>query len=80
MINPAIPLNYAPLGLSREEAAQHIGIGTTLFDEMVADGRMPPPKCINTRRVWNRVAVEQAFAALPDDSHPSNDDNPWDNL
>jgi predicted DNA-binding transcriptional regulator AlpA len=80
MINPAVSLNYTPLGLSRKEAARHIGIKTTLFDEMVADGRMPPPKCINTRRVWNRIAVEQAFAELPDDSQPSNDDNPWDNI
>jgi len=77
MNNPAVSLNYAPLGLSRNEAAQHIGIGTTLFDEMVADGRMPLPKCINTRRVWNRVAIEQAFSELPDDN-AANDDNPWD--
>jgi hypothetical protein len=77
MNNPAVSLNYAPIGLSREEAAQHIGIGTTLFDEMVADGRMPPPKCINSRRVWSRVTVEQSFAELPDDG-PANDDNEWD--
>ena len=79
MINPAVSLNYPRLGLSREEAAQHIGIGTTLFDKMVADGRMPPPKCINTRRVWNRIAVEQAFAELPDDG-PVKDDNPWNSI
>jgi predicted DNA-binding transcriptional regulator AlpA len=80
MPNQTISLNYAPLGMSREEVAQHIGIGTTLFDKMVADGRMPPPKCINTRRVWNRIAIEQAFAELPDDSRPANDDNPWDQV
>ena len=79
MNNPSGSLIYAPLGLSREEAAQHIGIGTTLFDEMVADGRMPLPKCINTRRVWNRVAIEQAFSELPDDG-AANDDNPWDGV
>ena len=79
MNNPSISLNYAPLGLSREDAAHHIGIGTTLFDEMVADGRLPPPKRMNSRRVWNRVALEQAFAELPDDG-PINDDNPWDGI
>lgn len=79
MNNPAVSLNYAPLGLSREEAARHIGIGTTLFDEMVADGRMPPPKCMNSRRVWNRVAVELSFDKLPDDGHAMNDDR-WSRI
>jgi hypothetical protein len=77
MNHHAPSLNYISLGLNREDAARHIGIGTTLFDEMVTDGRMPLPKCINTRRVWNRAAIEQAFAELPDDS-TANDDNPWD--
>lgn len=76
MNKSAASLNFPPLGLNREEAAKHIGIGTTLFDEMVSDGRMPLPKCINTRRVWNRVAIEQAFSELPDDG-AANDDNPW---
>jgi hypothetical protein len=35
------PIAYAPRGLSREEAARYIGVGTTLFDKMVAEGRMP---------------------------------------
>jgi hypothetical protein len=29
--------------LTREEAADYLGIGTTLFDEMVEDGRLPGP-------------------------------------
>jgi excisionase family DNA binding protein len=40
---------YAPRGLSRDEAARYIGVGTTKFDEMVADGRMPRPKRIDGR-------------------------------
>lgn len=31
-------------GLSREEAAMYVGVGSTKFDEMVNDGRMPKPK------------------------------------
>lgn len=57
---------YPPLGLSREEAARYLGIGPTLFDEMVADRRMPKPKKINSRVVWDRTALEVAFWALPD--------------
>jgi len=60
-----LPASLPPRGLSREEAAAYIGIGATKFDEMVADGRMPPAKRIDGRRVWDRHRVDSAFAALP---------------
>lgn len=56
-----------PIGLTREEAAEYIRVGVTKFDQMVADGRMPRPKRIDGRCVWYRVAVDRAFAALPDE-------------
>ncbi|WP_136617955.1 MULTISPECIES: hypothetical protein [Mesorhizobium] len=59
-------LSYPPRGLSREEAARYIGVGPTLFDEMVADGRMPRPKLINSRTIWDRVTLDIAFSSLPD--------------
>lgn len=52
-------------GLSRVEAAEYIGVGVTLFDQMVADGRMPPPRQANARLLWSRVEVEKWFLALP---------------
>jgi predicted DNA-binding transcriptional regulator AlpA len=69
-----LPVSLPPLGLSREQAADFVGVGTTLFDELVNDGRMPRPKRINKRTVWNRIKIEEAFFELPDD----NDSNPWD--
>jgi hypothetical protein len=54
-------------GLSRIEAAMYIGIGANKFDEMVEDGRMPKPKCIDNRKVFDIVALDQAFDLLPDD-------------
>ncbi len=59
------PLSYPPRGLSREEAARYIGVGVDLFDEMVADHRMPAPKCINRRVIWDRASIDMAFTALP---------------
>jgi hypothetical protein len=59
-------VSYPPRGLSRVEAARYVGVGTTLFDEMVADQRMPRPKLINNRTVWDRVTLDIAFSALPD--------------
>lgn len=60
-----LPPTLVPIGLSRIEAAAFIGVGASLFDEMVKDGRMPKPKAINSRTVWDRRAVERAFDLLP---------------
>ena len=54
-----------PRGLSREQAAAYLGIGPTLFDDMVSDGRMPDAKAIGSRRVWDRRALDEAFDKLP---------------
>jgi predicted DNA-binding transcriptional regulator AlpA len=64
-------------GLNRREAASYIGISPSLFDEMVADGRMPGPKRINSRTVWDRLRLDEAFAALPDEDYAVAD-NPWE--
>ncbi|RWH31596.1 hypothetical protein [Mesorhizobium sp.] len=60
-----LPPTLVPRGLSREVAAAYVGVGASLFDEMVKDGRMPKPKTINTRTVWDRRAVDRAFDLLP---------------
>jgi predicted DNA-binding transcriptional regulator AlpA len=67
---------YAPRGLSREEAARYVGVGVTKFDEMVADRRMPKPKRIDGRVVWDRLKIEAAFSDLPDDHRA----NPLDRI
>lgn len=52
-------------GLRRDQAAAYVGVSATLFDQMVADGRMPQPKMINSCVVWDRAALDVAFDALP---------------
>lgn len=61
-------------GLNRVEAAAYIGVGTTKFDALVAEGRMPKPKRIDGRRVWDIRALDSAFDELPDEGAA----NPWD--
>ncbi|WP_457103605.1 hypothetical protein [Mesorhizobium sp. URHB0026] len=58
------PLAYPPRGLSREEAARYVGVGITKFDQMVADRRMPKPKKVDGRVIWDRIKLEAAFADL----------------
>jgi len=67
---------YPPRGLSREEAARYVGVGTTKFDELVADGRMPRPQRIDGRVVWDRFKIEAAFSDLPEDGR----ENVWDRV
>lgn len=66
----------APRGLSRVEAAAYVGVSPSMFDLMVSDARMPAPKQINSRVVWDRRALDTAFDALPD----RDQQNPWDEV
>ena len=61
---PTLPIE--PRGLSRVVAAAYVGVGVTKFDQMVADGLMPPPVQLGGRKVWDKRAVDLAFDALSD--------------
>jgi predicted DNA-binding transcriptional regulator AlpA len=76
-LHTALPPSIPPRGLSRIQAAEYIGVGVTKFDEMVEDGRMPKPKRIDGRVVWDRIKLDAAFAALDDEPAPKNE---WDGL
>lgn len=69
-----LPLSCPPRGLARGAAAEYIGVGVSKFDQMVADRRMPQPKRIDGRKVWDRIELNEAFSALPDDAS----ENEWD--
>jgi excisionase family DNA binding protein len=66
-------------GLSRNEAAMYIGISAGKFDELVADGRMPAPKRIDGRKVWDVRELDLAFDALPSENCPSQGST-WDDF
>ncbi|CEG09492.1 hypothetical protein BN961_02918 [Afipia felis] len=63
-----------PRGLRRVDAAAYICVSPSLFDEMVKDGRMPGPRMINSRVVWDRFELDDSFEALPRKESA----NPWD--
>lgn len=60
-----LPPSLPPRGLSREQAAAYIGVSPSLFDDMVADGRMPQPREFNRRNVWDRYELDEHFGKLP---------------
>jgi len=72
-----LPQSLPPRGLSREQAATYVGISPSLFDTLVKDGRMPAPKRINSRTVWDRLELDDAFTALPSNDAAA---NPWDEI
>jgi hypothetical protein len=63
-------------GLSREESAMYIGVSAGKFDEMIKDGRMPGPRRIDARRIWDIRALDSAFDDLPFENAPAG--NSWD--
>jgi hypothetical protein len=62
--------------MGREEAARYVSVGVTKFMEMVKDRRMPRPKRIDGRVVWDRIKLDAAFTDLPEDVR----ENPLDAL
>jgi hypothetical protein len=74
MDKPKLPPNLPPRGLSRTESAAYIGISPTLFDTLVKDGRMPKPKLINTRTVWDIRQLDKAFDELPSEGEAESDE------
>ena len=70
-----LPISLAPRGLSRVAAAEYVGISPSKFDQMVTDGRMPGPKRIDGRVVWDVRQLNTAFDQLPTEDVS----NPWEN-
>jgi excisionase family DNA binding protein len=66
-------------GLSRGEAAMYIGISASKFDELVRDGRMPGPKRIDGRKIWDVHDIDVAFDALPSENQQSQGSS-WDDF
>ena len=62
----------APLrrGLSRGEAAAYVGIGTTLFDQLVANGTLPKGQKVFGRVIYDLRQLDRAlddlFDSVPD--------------
>ena len=49
---------------NRDEAAFYIGIGVTMFDDLVREGSMPKPVCIRSRKIWDIRALDLALDKL----------------
>jgi predicted DNA-binding transcriptional regulator AlpA len=66
-----------PRGLSRGASAAYLGIGTTLFDELVEKGEMPKSGKLSGRVVWDRRALDKFFDKI---FEPASEANKWANF
>lgn len=71
-----------PRGLPRTEAATYIGCSPRKFDYMVEDGRMPSPRLLDTKKLWDVLELNEFFDALPraKEANDNNEDSgsEWD--
>ncbi len=61
---------FAAIGSLDRSQRRTSAWGVTLFDRLVADGRMPRPRRVDGRLIWLRAEIERAFEELPYDGSP----------
>lgn len=69
-----LPANLPPRGLNREQSAAYVGVSPDKFDELVSDGRMPAPRRVDKRVIWDLRELDAAFDSLGTANAPN---NPW---
>ena len=52
-------------GLSRREAAEYVGLSESQFVKLVTNRRMPAPKTVGRRTIYDRFELDEAFDELP---------------
>jgi len=70
------PQSLPRRGLSRIAAAVYVGVSPTKFDQLVTDGRMPGPRRIDGRNVWDVRELDSHFDDLPRQDSAAG--NSWD--
>jgi predicted DNA-binding transcriptional regulator AlpA len=66
-----------PFAVSRNQAAALISVSVTFFDRLVNDGRMPQPRQVDGRVLWDSEEVRAAWRAMPRRGQAA-EANPWD--
>ena len=69
-----LPFRY---GMSAEEAAISISVSVSFFLKMVAEGKMPRPYIVGSRRIWDAEEVQGYLRMLPREGG-DNFDRSWD--
>ena len=52
-------------GLDENEAAVYLSLSPSFFRKLVVQGKMPRPRLLGERRIWDVEELDLAFKALP---------------
>jgi predicted DNA-binding transcriptional regulator AlpA len=74
-----LPPGVIPLAVSRETAAQLLGISAGTFDKLVKTGKLPEPREVESRILWDSKEIEAAWRAMPRRGQPATV-NEWDSV
>jgi predicted DNA-binding transcriptional regulator AlpA len=55
---------YPPAQMRRDEAARFLTMSPAKFQAMVNDGRLPPPRKVDTMSVWLTSELQEAVLRL----------------
>jgi len=75
-VMPFLPIVF---GLGELEAAAAIGISASKFRTLVGERRMPSPRRLDGRKIWDVDELRAAFKALPHEDE-SEKGNSWADL
>jgi hypothetical protein len=67
MTSKAVIAGRLPIrrGLDENEAAVYLSLSPSFFRKLVTGGRMPRPRLVGERRIWDVEELDLAFKALP---------------
>jgi hypothetical protein len=60
-----LPPGIVPYAVGKQAAAALISISAGFFDKLVGDGRMPEPRELDGRVLWDSEEVKAAWRAIP---------------
>lgn len=77
----ALPPTLAPRLVVREVAAAYVSVSPSMFDTLVATGKMPRPRRVSERRrAWDIRDLDRAVDCLPIDGENIANDDTWDDV
>ncbi|WP_062220549.1 helix-turn-helix transcriptional regulator [Aureimonas sp. D3] len=60
--------NIPRLGLNRTEVAMSLGVSVNTVDQLVKEGRLPPPRRWHTRKIWLTAEISAYLTEWPTDA------------
>jgi len=75
-----LPLLPVVFGLGEIEAAAAVGISASKFRELVRQKRMPSPRRLDGRNIWDVDELRAAFKALPHHDGETEGPDSWADL